>query len=532
VSRSGGVMPPGGSPGRRKPSEDAAPRTGRPRLSGASVFGGDVAQVLELDYSRSLPPDASEVGCRSVGDSPAFIRAEGPHAVGSPRASTDSERAAESAPAGRVERAPAVLDGTPRPAQGPPSAAVAHLDTLGVSRHPLETPKGLPGSRGQDLTPRARWARQVEALTDRYREQRAAELDRKARDARRRKRSQKCSDLEVKRAGEWYASRARGQRWRFRNAEGCGEGPKALRVACSECGCFSDHPVSCGVALVCLRCRGELQAKRRAEVGASQRVSYEHAKRLGFLRRNRKGGRWSDKFVTLTVPHMHEHSVGERVELIAKAWTFLLKRFNEWKRALFPSVCWCLAIEGSHRVHDHVRWYGSLEWTPGSDPGGHPHVHLWFMGPYLDQFALADWWRGALEKAGLGELEPEGRRIVRRYRDSLNAPYIQEAKDVRGGVYELVKYLVKDILDDGSLIAPERFAAAFEALDGRRLRRGSRGFLKLGWTPTPCIGCGVSGCLGCSFVEKKGAWLRTPEAERATAAPEGRRGNNLTVGDA
>jgi len=219
---------------------------------------------------------------------------------------------------------------------------------------------------------------------------------------------------------------------------------------------------------------------------------------------------------------MPEHSVKDRVELVGKAWTFLLKRFNEWKRDLFPGVCWCFGVEGPHHVYDHIRWYGSLEWTPGSDDGGHPHVHLWFMGPYLDQFELGEWWRSALEKAGLGELEPDRRKFVRRYRGDLNEPHIREAKEVRGGIYELVKYLVKDIMADGSLIAPERFAQAFEALDGRRLRRGSRGFLKLGETPTPCVGCGVTGCLACSFVEKKDAWISRAQLDTTNSgAPRG-----------
>ncbi len=367
---------------------------------------------------------------------------------------------------------------------------------------------------------RRKWHREVESLTAVYRERKACALDDKARAARKRAQRAGCGPKEVEHAGAWYASRARGQRWRFRNAEGCGDGPKMLRVSCKECGSFNDHPVTCGAALVCTHCRGMLQTKRRAMIANGLALFTHHVKHLGFLRRNRKGGRWSEKFVTLTIPHLQEHGIEERVSLQHRAWTQFAKLFNAWKREECPGLCACRQLATEHHVFEHLRWYGAHEWAPGNDDGGHPHAHFWYIGPYLPVDELEDMWRRSLEHAGFGELEQTNTRNVYKYRGDLivNIKEAREVKTKGGVVYELAKYLVKDIVDGGELLAARRFAQAFEALDGRRLRRGSRGFIKLATTPIPCAGCHEFDCLQVKFIEKKDAWPGEVPVPRETAA--------------
>jgi hypothetical protein len=210
------------------------------------------------------------------------------------------------------------------------------------------------------------------------------------------------------------------------------------------------------------------------------------AKVAGLLRKNRRGGRWSDKFITLTIPHVREHTIADRIALVHTAWPHFLKAFNAWLR------------EQEH--HEFSTWYGAHEWTVGDDERGHPHVQLWFFGPFVD-VDVTELWRAALERAGLGEpIEVNGRTRYR-YEGPLDTQ-VKEARDVKGGVFELVKYVVKDIVADGEFVRAELFGELFQALEGRRLRRGSRGFIKLCETPIPCV-CGAVECYSTRVAERK-----------------------------
>jgi len=248
------------------------------------------------------------------------------------------------------------------------------------------------------------------------------------------------------------------------------------------------------------------------------RVAQDRCKRLGLLRHNRKGGRWDDRFVTLTIPHAAEHSITDRIEIVHQAWPHFLKRFNQWIR------------DQELRFHEHLHWYGSHEWKLGDDHKGHPHVHFWFIGPYLDHTDVEDWWRAALEKVGFGEpveRDDRPRRLVYEYGGPLIVD-IKHCEDARGGVYELVKYLVKDV-DGGELVGAAEFAEVYEALDGRRLRRASRGFVKLGETPTPCFSCGCVDCFDMRVVARPKPELETPAVVHRGRGPPKKRGASLRL---
>lgn len=333
----------------------------------------------------------------------------------------------------------------------------------------------------------------VEARTVDYREDKAKALEAEGR--RRVKRALHAGHppSQAALAGRWHKGRANGQRYRFQNAVDCGHGWKELEVTCQACGNVEGVPLTCGASLVCISCRGRLQAKRRWQVGNGQRIVMHRAHRAGLDRSNRKGGRWTDKFITLTIPHLREHEIGDRIDLAHRAWTRWLKAFNAWLRKAAPRGPSC-----SHKSpcggceNCLVTWYGSHEWTVGKDERGHPHVQLWFFGPFID-CDVEEMWRRALVKVGLDASMSswEGDVIVR----------VQKARDVKGGVYELIKYVVKDIVADGEFVRPELYAELFENLDGRRLRRGSKGFIQLCEEPAPCD-CGESGCWSTRVVPK------------------------------
>lgn len=324
---------------------------------------------------------------------------------------------------------------------------------------------------------RMHWLRSVEAKTRDWREDRARALES---EARRRERAAKrkagVTPLEARKAGRWHRARAKGQRYRISNAIDCGTGPKVRQTTCQACGTVEEHPLSCGNTLVCISCRGRLQQKRRAKIGNGLRVVVYRGKVAGLLRRNRKGGRWSDKLVTLTIPHVGEHDIGDRIAIVHRAWTHFLKEWNAWLREAAP------------HLRRFATWYGSHEWTLGDDHRGHPHVQFWAFCPFVDKLWLQDTWHAALEKAGFS------------WEGDVNT-HIEEAKDVKGGVFELIKYVVKDIVKDGEFVAPALFGELLEGLDGRRLRRGSRGFIKMCETPIPCD-CGAEKCRSTRIVER------------------------------
>ena len=55
-----------------------------------------------------------------------------------------------------------------------------------------------------------------------------------------------------------------------------------------------------------------------------------------------------------------------------------------------------------------------------------------------------------------------------------------------------IGYLLKDISADGAKVTPEVFAAVYKAVDGRKLRRASKGFMSLAKDAKPCCECGAT----------------------------------------
>lgn len=179
----------------------------------------------------------------------------------------------------------------------------------------------------------------------------------------------------------------------------------------------------------------------------------------GLLRIDRRGGRWSEKLLTLTAPHVVGDTVGERIARVLSAWRLFLKRLNAFLRSI--------------AAHTSSAWFRVFEWTPGNDGKGHPHLHVWFFGPFLEQPMLRDWWATAL---GVEDAIVD----------------IKEVHDSRGAAQELIKYLTKDIDANGDKIAAELYAEVYMALDEKRLTQASRGFMRLAGTgPLPCE-CGAA----------------------------------------
>jgi hypothetical protein len=179
--------------------------------------------------------------------------------------------------------------------------------------------------------------------------------------------------------------------------------------------------------------------------------------------------------VTLTEPHLRGHSLEQRFAFLLDAWPPFLRSLNDWLRekGIGKGTREQVAAHPGRYVH----WYKVTEWVPAQDDNsGHPHFHVWFYSPWLEQDLLQSWWRRALENVGFGDA-------------SGVLPYIE---CVYGDPSkELVKYIFKDIDSDGSKIPPVVMAKLYQCRDQKRFTQGSRGFIQLGESDPSCPECHV-----------------------------------------
>ena len=215
---------------------------------------------------------------------------------------------------------------------------------------------------------------------------RARAFEAKARAIRAKARELGKGERDVERDALWYAARARGQRERFDRIRDCGKG-KTLTILCTACGVASERLMTCGHSIACPSCRARKIHKLRGRVTKARAAVLEHAARTGLLRFKRRGGRHSEKLVTLTLPHRAEHDVSRRIDFVFRAWPYFLKAMNAWLR----------------EHEEQATWLRSAEWTLGADSQGHPHIHVWFLGPFLPREELVAWWREALPGVGKQE---------------------------------------------------------------------------------------------------------------------------------
>lgn len=311
----------------------------------------------------------------------------------------------------------------------------------------------------------ANWLPTLRDLTKVHREHRARRFDDGARRKRARARLRGAPEASVNLDARWHVSRAEGQRNKIENVQACGS--ERIQITCQSCGASHERPGRCGNSLLCVPCRGAVVAEKRRKFLLARLAVLALAERRGLLNRRRRGGRFSEKFLTLTLPHIAGDSVASRIERAAEAWVL----FRRWLKKYVKS-----------RAALTLEWFRVLEWTPGeSDEFGHPHLHVWIFSCYLDFEVLRAAWRLALIKAG-------GPRDLCR----VVVVDIKEfdARDGRGAL-ELIKYLTKDIDQDGKKIAPEVYAEVYKAFDGRRITQASRGFMALAEQEATRCECGA-----------------------------------------
>lgn len=309
---------------------------------------------------------------------------------------------------------------------------------------------------------------------------------------------------------EWHRSRADGQRNRFERVARCGE--DVIVVHCGVCRDLHEVPDRCCVPRVCFACR-----RRRIEVDRARFVRGRAAALRRSRHRRRRGrsfvgGRWGERFLTLTVPHSGDVSADARE--LARASNEFARRV----RSYLVEDVWKAEGLGTKRAAQLARLWSYvrvMEVTQSDD--GHAHLHWWMLGPFIARPVLAELWARSLSASyrnrlpwrsvatQLEEVNPRFRvRAARAFLtrrngvlpDRTRVPVVDVRKADGDVSKELVKYLLKDASwqTDGTLAyeEPAAWARLYEALEGRRTLVASRGF-HVERPAMECPSCGETG---------------------------------------
>lgn len=389
---------------------------------------------------------------------------------------------------------------------------------------------GRPAGKARFDVSREDWNDQLAALTELHREKKARAFEaRGAALALERRREHRTGGMvardhrgraqgSVPTHSQWHSSRARGKRRLFENLATCGEG-STLELVCrnSTCGERFSLPIGCGAAFFCPACRKrranafrvDFQRKQMGIVAAANRAGLTHR-----FRRRAVGGRFSERLLTLTVPHTDEHGaplgVGERIDVLRATWERFWRLFRDELRGKLRGLQSGITLANSSvglpmprgkapprdelALFELVSSLRVLEWTPGGDGMGHPHFHVWLFSPFIERARVASLWSRA--HAEVTNAQSVCRLLV---------VDVRAAHDCEGGLAnELVKYLTKDwqVTADGvARVSPEVFAQVYAKLDGTRLRQSSSGLAH--WAVARDKSCPC-----CAFSSEREHWAR------------------------
>jgi hypothetical protein len=106
-----------------------------------------------------------------------------------------------------------------------------------------------------------------------------------------------------------------------------------------------------------------------------------------------KEGKWSEKIITFTVPHS-EHGPAHDARVLVDAWQKMLRRV---RAHLVQRGCVERTTDGKAKARS-VPWNRALEVSVRSEH--HAHMHVWWLGPYLESALLQVWWGQILSEAG------------------------------------------------------------------------------------------------------------------------------------
>ncbi|NBU16398.1 MAG: hypothetical protein EBS48_05175 [Actinobacteria bacterium] len=360
----------------------------------------------------------------------------------------------------------------------------------------------------------------------------------------------------------WHRGRDNGQKYRFRKLEACGS--RIMVAQCRACDTARKGvPEGCGIARLCSRCSLLAAKARRARFGRARQRAETQLRRVGKVRARRRQARpceglWSDKMITLTVPHFllshvepgaplldldgrakapARDSTMARIYAVRAAWPLFargLRKFFKLGGTLErPRHAWVtrppIGVPQPDGTYEPPPMHRAFEWTPGGDALGHPHFHVWILAPHIPATVIAQLWRDALRAVGVPlEADAYVRVQIKAFRDfDRNAVgELIKAGDRRALEWSrLYKHGPANAFEyaDGWTIAdalrearPDVIASLYMALEGARLTQASRGFF-LEDEPAACP------CCGARSSETQSAWLisfqANPDHQQQGRAP-------------
>jgi hypothetical protein len=384
-------------------------------------------------------------------------------------------------------------------------------------RQPLrganEVPRALPrealagagifsSQEGNNSTARSTWLAGVEALTSFHRRSVAARL--RVRGARKAREVVDTLTGEVTSSGgpwlaRWHAQRMLGQAERFERVRECGAFEYALDVTSAD-GTTATRPLRkrCDCWRVCRRCMD----RRKWKLGEGMKAQRElvmrrHSRQIGRFYAG-KEGKWSEKLITFTVPH-GPGGPAKDARVLVDAWQQLLRRLRRHlvvRGGLQRGGARARASAGAVKSAAlSFPWCRALEVASG-DTGGHAHLHVWFVGPFIDHVLLRHWWGQVLREAGVEGVptrawsEVRGAARDRRLGGWLGNPaesaqILWPVVDIRAGSDAAASYIQKVGVSlyvtkgtEVHALAPVHAASIYEVFEGVRAVQWAKG-----WAP-------------------------------------------------
>lgn len=348
-------------------------------------------------------------------------------------------------------------------------------------RSPEEIPSGeakrtpiFSSSEGDNcVSPRAswkNWLEGVELYTSPWRRRRAARH-------------------RIKAGSAWHRDREKGQAERFNRIAQCGSVRWVLRRHDSRGTTERNLEYRCDCWRVCQRCLARRRYRLTSGIASQRKVAFQvHGRQRARWYKGAEG-RWSERLMTFTVPHGESPAQDARV--LTRAWREMSAKLRSHLRVDRGAGKDCKPV-----------WVRALEVAPGQ-AGGHAHLHVWWLGPFVDHAWLRVTWGRILEGMGVAcpavAFEDAARKAVdarfvkwARTRRGTNG---REPKtvpwpvvDVRAGTDEgasayaqkvgVVLYVAKG--DKGSIerLHPLHAALVYQALESARCVQWARG-----WAP-------------------------------------------------
>lgn len=203
------------------------------------------------------------------------------------------------------------------------------------------------------------------------------------------------------RAGShWHRVREKGQGERFDRVRRCGRAERMLVGVHKLTGAETQRrPFRelCGCWRACESCLRRRKTRLAVDVDKTRTQALKaRARRFAPTYRGAEG-RWMERLITLTVPH--GEGPGPDARVLVKAWREFSRRLMAHLRIdrgcdLTPDA----RPDGKKRsALVSVR---ALEIAPGAT-GGHAHMHVWWVGPYVDNVWARVTWGRVLEQLGV-----------------------------------------------------------------------------------------------------------------------------------